>query len=393
MKLIWKLLRQNISKGQLIGFALANFLGMAILLLAVQFYSDVNPIFSNKDGLFKKDYFIVTKKVGLLSIFTSNTTAFSAEEVRELKEADFVKEAGAFVSSQYSVNAGISYPSKGINFNTQMFFESVPQTFIDVKTDEWKFTPIDNAVPIILPKNYLDLYNFGFAESKAMPKISEDLIKMVKFDITIAGNGQTKQLRGNIVGFSNRINTILVPESFMTWANTNYGNGSNQNPSRLIIEVNDITNPNISKFFKEKGYEVGNDNTTTSKVSFLLKVLISIVAIIGLVICGLSFFILSLSIYLLLEKNMEKLQNLRLLGYEKSKITRPYELLAIITNAITLLLALAVVFVSKMKYSKVLERIWSDFESSGMLNTILVGSSIWVILSAVNIWTIRRRVK
>ena len=39
--LVWKLLRQHISIGQLAGFFLANLFGMMIVLLSVQFYKDV----------------------------------------------------------------------------------------------------------------------------------------------------------------------------------------------------------------------------------------------------------------------------------------------------------------------------------------------------------------
>ena len=41
--LVWKLLRQHISIGQLAGFFLANLFGMMIVLLSVQFYKDVIP--------------------------------------------------------------------------------------------------------------------------------------------------------------------------------------------------------------------------------------------------------------------------------------------------------------------------------------------------------------
>ena len=39
-RLVWKLLRQHISVGQLAGFFLANLFGMMIVLLSVQFYRD-----------------------------------------------------------------------------------------------------------------------------------------------------------------------------------------------------------------------------------------------------------------------------------------------------------------------------------------------------------------
>ena len=47
--LIWKLLRQHISIGQLAGFFLANLFGMMIVLLSVQFYKDIIPVFTEGD--------------------------------------------------------------------------------------------------------------------------------------------------------------------------------------------------------------------------------------------------------------------------------------------------------------------------------------------------------
>lgn len=47
-RLVWKLLRQHISVGQLTGFFLANLFGMMIVLLSIQFYQDVLP-FSRRE--------------------------------------------------------------------------------------------------------------------------------------------------------------------------------------------------------------------------------------------------------------------------------------------------------------------------------------------------------
>ena len=59
--IIWKLLRQHISKGQLIGFAIANLIGLTIVLLAVQFYRDVRPVFNDEESFISKDYLIITR--------------------------------------------------------------------------------------------------------------------------------------------------------------------------------------------------------------------------------------------------------------------------------------------------------------------------------------------
>lgn len=393
MKLIWKLLRENISKPQLIGFAVTSLIGMSIVLLAFQFYFDINPLFTGKDKLLKEDYLTITKKVGILGGLSSRSNGFSQNEIDDLKKQSFVKNVGAFTPSQFNVFGGFNSQKLGIAFNTEMFFESVPDHFIDVTSDSWRFSPVDNAVPIILPKNYLDLYNFGFAQASSMPRISEQLIGLINLDISITGkNGLRQQMKGRIVGFSNRINSILVPETFMTWANQQYG-GTPSEPARLIIEVSNIADPNLSGYFKDKGFEISGDNTTASRMSFFLKIIIGIVVSVGVLICVLSFFILVLSIYLLLEKNMNKLRTLRLIGYSKSIVVKPYEWLAVGLNLVILALSLAITFVVRAQYLNFIGKLLPVTEARFSVYTLLIGIAIFVLLSLLNILIIRRKVK
>lgn len=393
MKLIWKLLRENISKPQLIGFAVTSLIGMSIVLLAFQFYFDINPLFTGKDKLLKEDFLTITKKVGILGGLSSRSNGFSQNEIDDLKKQSFVKNVGAFTPSQFNVFGGFNSQKLGIAFNTEMFFESVPDHFIDVTSDSWRFSPVDNTVPIILPKNYLDLYNFGFAQASSMPRISEQLIGLINLDISITGrNGLRQQMKGRIVGFSNRLNSILVPETFMTWANQQYG-GTPSEPARLIIEVSNIADPNLSGYFKDKGFEISGDNTTASKMSFFLKIIIGIVVSVGILICVLSFFILVLSIYLLLEKNMNKLKTLRLIGYSKSIVVKPYEWLAVGLNLVILVLSLAVTFIVRAQYLNFVGKLLPVAEARFSLYTVLIGFTIFVLLSLLNILIIRRKVK
>ena len=53
-----------------------------------------------------------------------------------------------------------------MNMSTAMFFAIVPDAFVDVVSDKWTFIPGTATVPIILPRNYLNLYNYGFARSR-----------------------------------------------------------------------------------------------------------------------------------------------------------------------------------------------------------------------------------
>ena len=84
--LVWKLLRQHISIGQLAGFFLANLFGMMIVLLSVQFYKDVIPVFTEGDSFMKKDFIIATKKISALGSFAGKSNTFSAEEIADPNE-------------------------------------------------------------------------------------------------------------------------------------------------------------------------------------------------------------------------------------------------------------------------------------------------------------------
>ena len=388
--MVWKLLRQHISVSQLAGFFLANLCGLIIVLLGIQFYRDVLPVFTQGDSFIKKDFVIVSKKVSTLGTLVGKSSTFSTGDVAEIEEQPFTKSVGRFLPSQFKVSAGMGM--QGIRMSTDMFFESVPDEFVDVKLDKWTFDPSSDVVPIIIPRNYLNLYNFGFAQSRNLPQLSEGVMGMVNLDIRIMGNGQVKQLKGNIVGFSNRLNTILVPETFMNWANATYGTGQKAEPSRLIVEVNNPTDERIAKFFQQKGYETEGNSLDAGKASWFLKVVIGIVLSVGLLISVLSFYILILSIYLLLQKNSTKLENLLLIGYSPARVARPYQLLTIILNLVVLALGVVAVIAVRSLYLDTVMNLYPDAGSGSVLPSVVTGIIIFIGVSALNIVIIRRKI-
>ena len=106
-RLVWKLLRQHISIGQLTGFFLANLFGMLIVLLSIQFYRDVLPVFTQGDSFMKKNYIIATKKISALGSFTGRSNTFSPKEIEEMKEQSFTESVGAFTPSFFKLSAGL----------------------------------------------------------------------------------------------------------------------------------------------------------------------------------------------------------------------------------------------------------------------------------------------
>ena len=390
MRLVWKLLRQHISLPQLAGFFFANLCGMVIVLLSVQFYKDILPVFTEGDSFIKKDYIIVSKKISTLGTFVGKSNTFSDKEVEDIKAQSFTKEVGAFTPSQFKVSAGMG--KVGLQMSTDMFFESVPDEFVDVNLDKWVFNENKPVIPIIIPRNYLNLYNFGFAQSRSLPQLSEGVMGMVNLDIRISGGGHREVFKGNIVGFSNRLNTILVPETFMRWANENFAPGAKSEPSRLIVEVNNPTDDRIAKYFKDKGYDTEDDKLDAGKTTWFLKVIVGIVLSVGLLISVLSFYILMLSIYLLLQKNTTKLENLLLIGYSPAKVAFPYQLLTLGLNAIVLILSVGVVLYVRSSYMKLIGKLFPQLDEGSMWPAMLVGVLLFAGVSVFNVIAVRRKV-
>ena len=393
MSLVWKLMRRHISVGQLVGFFFANLCGMVIVLLSIQFYQDVAPVFTEGDSFMKKDYLIVSKKVSTLGSFVGKSSTFSSADIEEIEEQPFTKGVGEFTPSAFKVSAGVGMEQLGLNLSTAMFFESVADRYVDVNLDDWHFEPGQDVIPIIIPRNYLNLYNFGFAQSRSLPQISEGVINMVNLEVRITGGGRRDTYKGKIAGFSNRLNTILVPESFMVWANTHYGEGGiRKEPSRLIVEVNNPADDRIAQFFRERGYETEDDKLDAGKTTWFLKVVVGIVLSVGLLISALSFYILMLSIYLLLQKNTTKLENLLLIGYGPHRVAMPYQTLTIVLNAVVLVLSVGMVLWVRSLYLEVVRQMFPSLDGGAWWPMLAVGILLFVAVSCFNVVAIRKKV-
>lgn len=391
MRLVWKLLRQHISVPQFAGFFFANLVGMLIVLLGFQFYHDVLPVFTAKDSFLKADYLILSKRVGTADVFTGRGHEFSGSEIDDLSAQPFVTSVGKFTSTNYRVDASLSV--NGIPLmKTDFFFESVPDDFVDVSSSEWEYRPGDKRVPIILPRSYINMYNFGFAQTRSLPKISEGLLGMIDLGILIRGNGQEERFHGKVIGFSNRLNTILVPQSFMDWSNARFAPGEPTKSTRLIVQVGNPADERVTTYLEKKGYEVESDKLAAEKTTYFLRMVVSLVMVVGLVISVLSFYILMLSVYLLVQKNASKLENLLLIGYSPARVAMPYQVLTIALNVAVLFMAWAVLSVARGYYMDILTTLFPQMEPGGLWPSIVAGLILFLVVSVLNVIVVRRKV-
>lgn len=392
MSLVWKLLRQHISIPQFAGFFFANLVGMLIILLGIQFYCDTQAIYDGEDSFMKADYLIINKQVGTMSSLAGKSSAFTEDEIEDLADQSFTDHVGAFTSSAFDVRASFNIDQYA-SFSTEMFFESVPDEFVDVQTDEWGYEEGNMTIPIILPKNYLDLYNFGYAQSRNMPKLSEGILGAMQLRVSIpAPDGNNATYEGKIVGFSSRLNTILVPQAFMEWANSTFAPEVKAAPTRLILAVDNPTDDAITSYLQDNSYETDADKLDASKTTYVLRIIVGIVMGVGIIICLLSFYILMLSVYLLVQKNSSKLENLLIIGYSPARVSFPYQALTVGLNIFVLLLAIVIMLILRSIYLGMFERFFPDMEVPGIVPSLVAGVVLLLVVSIFNVLAVQRKV-
>ena len=385
---IWRLLRHNISPAQLTGYAVANLVGLTIVACAIQFYSDISSVWNDDDSFLSRDDTVISHKVsGLGSLVGSGgDSSFTPEEIADLSSQPWVRRTAPFTPATFSVGATLDM--NGANMSTALFFESIPDEMFDIRPDDWGFDPEHPIIPIIIGKDYLSLYNFGFASSRGLPQLSEAMIGMVPLKISVSGNGKQQWIPARIVGFSSRLNTVAVPEEFMEWANSTFGETTSPAPSRLIVELKQPGDPAIKEYLAANDYEASGDNADTGKASYFLSIVTGVVISIGVIISLLSFFILMLSIYLLLQKNRSKLSDLMLLGYPPNAVARYYCILIAGINAAVLIAAIGIMLASGCMWHTQLVAI--GVQPVAPWTAIAVTTAIIAVITAVNILSIRR---
>lgn len=387
--IVWRLLRHNISAGQLAGFAAANLVGLVIVITAIQFYRDVTGVWGGEDSFVSKDYMIISPRVSTVGSFLGGDNSFSPDDISGLESQPWVRRVGEFTTASFNVYAEVNLGGRPLG--TALFLESIPDGFIDNKPDGWGYQP-GAPVPVIISRDYLTLYNFGFASSRGLPQVSEAMIGMVPLRLSLSGNGAQEWVEARIVGFSSRLNTIAVPGDFMKWANDRFAEpGAPQAPRRLIVELATPGDPAARDYIDSHGWEVAGDKLDNGRAAYFLTVVTAVVVTVGVIISALAFFILLLSIWLLLQKNKMKLHDLMLLGYSPAEVARYYRIIVLAVNGGVLVVAVAVMLAAAHRWAAPLESI--GITVSSVWPTVAIAVAIVGVITAGNLVAISHNVK
>lgn len=383
-----KLFQKNRHPIQVIGAALGAFIGLFLLLFALQIYFDFQTILRGDTE--SDNYITINKPVSLVNTFLGKSV-FSTDNIQEIEKMSGeigTEGVGIFTANRFKVSAS----SRMMGFYTELFFESIPEFFLDIQDPSFRWLEGQNEIPIIMSKDYLALYNFGFALSQSLPQFTPSTIRQVSVEITINGQGRQQTFAGRIIGFSERINSILVPEKFMKYANDNFGDQPDIGASRLLLKVKNPYDKNLRRFLEDKGYEISSGRLIGGRLTTVLNVVISSVFMIGILLMILSLIVFILNYQLIISKSAPDIKLLLQIGYRPSQIidTLRGSLLALLGSVF--LFVIGGLIMARIGILSWMQQQGIELPGSYHLVVIAVGISLMVLIATINIINIKKSV-
>lgn len=309
-QLLKKIIRTGVGRSRFIMAGIGLTIAMLLILSATQIQADYNELLYGKNNRDSIANFLVINKI-IDGNKQENT--LSNGDMQSLKQQSFVEEMGQLSASRFKVSA--QSPSERFPFYTDLFFESVPDQFIDVQSKDWTWQQGSTLIPMIIPNQFLDLFNFGFAPSQNLMQLTQSMVMSLPVIININSNGQVIRFTGKVVGFSDRISSVLVPQNFLEWANTQFGTRTaDSKTSRVVIRTNDPGNPQLTKYLKEHNLVTDADKTRFSKYREIVNTIVNASWITGAVMLFFALLVFSLFIQLTIASTKNEINLLITIG-------------------------------------------------------------------------------
>lgn len=388
-----KILFRERTNVQFIFATAGALIGLTALLLSLQLILDVQSFHSNEEELFGPNSVVIQKKVTKLTTIGINSTEFMPEDLQRLREKEFITDVAPFASADFKV--GISeVEGDGLpHFYADMFFQSIPNRFMDIDVD-WNWNEQSEFIPIVLPRDFIMIINYGFAQSQGMNQISEDLLMAARLTIHINGNGQKTQMIGRVVGFSQKISSILVPESFLTYSNALYGNGNIQNPSRVFITTKDDSYGELEELMEELNLDISKSAIDVAKIKTIIAVVIGIFGIASILIMLLSLLGFVQYSQLVLSKASYEIKTLLRIGYSIRQIVNTFiRQLSFTFGIITVSAVVIMLIVKYLMVNPWLEKNGINIEGSSLLIAIVTAVLCFVLFIFANYVNVKKTVR
>lgn len=327
------------------------FISFILVLSCLQLYENANTLFGNKSN--DSNYWLTfSKKITPDNIGRKELLGFNTEDTEKLKKWQEIKSIYPFSANEFkaSANGGDFIP-----FYTDLYFEGLDVKAIDVPLDDKDFQVKGNVIPIIISREYLNLYNYGFALNQGLPQISEDFAKKIEININIVTNKQNKTYIGKLVGLSDRIHSVLIPKKFLDSMNIVEKPSLASSPkiyNRVLVQVKDSEDKNLVSKMKENGYESNQENLRSAKIKSKLFLVLNVIAVLGIFIFALCLYIIVSFIKIQFLEKQEEVSIKNSLGYSPKAMVNAMSKTFCIHLMVTLILSTLIVAIGQYFLAK-----------------------------------------
>ena len=383
-----KLLFSNRNKFQLFIACTGLFVGLILLLISLELYHK-GKSYNESSKLLDEHTLIIQKKVSRAAHLGLGSPGFSALEIDELQQQKFISACSPIKSNQFEVIVEIDDPIIPA-FNSNIFLQAVENDLIDISSVEYKWEDGNDFVPVIMPRNFLMMLN-TFLSASQLPQLSESLISNVKMNLKLGPKSKRSIVPARIVGFTNDFSSILVPNAFLTMANSKFANTQEEFQSQLIIKAVDNKLGLLESYLKDKGYESSEDQLFISRLKSTISIILTCIMSLAILTLLLSTVIMIQYLQLMLTGLTFEIRLMLRLGHSikalKNNFLR-YFILVFSTNA--LISFICFYFLNAAIHKRLISSgiIINESISVWSILTLLIAFIIFTI--TVNFFTVQR---
>ncbi|MFN7331399.1 MAG: FtsX-like permease family protein, partial [Flavobacterium sp.] len=245
---------------------------------------------------------------------------FNANDLAELRKWSEVKQVYPIISNDFKVSAD---GGNFIPFYTDMYLEAVDNDAIDIP-DLSTFKVENNVIPIVISREYLNLYNYGFALNQGLPQITEDFAKKIEVNINLTLKDKNVTYKGRLIGLSDRIHSVLVPKAFLDSLNATQSFAPKHRDiyTRVLVKVNDAKDGGLIAKMEQKGYESNQESLRSAKIKGKIMLVLQAIALLGIFILLLSVVLVINYIKMAFLERREEVSIKYALGYSPKKMVQ-----------------------------------------------------------------------
>jgi hypothetical protein len=286
-------------------------IGVLLLLVSMQMFVNIQQLLSENTPRKSGGYDFISISKTITNANMGKDNSFTNEDLLKLKEQPTIAGVAPLISNKFRVRATAG---DIIPFSTDLFLESINENFIDTLPPSFTWQPGQMVVPIIFSSDFLEMYNV-FAPAQGLPQLSAKTISSVNIILECSGPYGSQNFKGNVVALSDRINSLLVPQTFMNWSNFYFMHDTTVHASRVYIKTKDANDPKLINYLDQQDYHLNKDKVKFSRIKSILQNIVSALGVFGILVIVLALMLFSFYLQLMIAKSKDNLRLLLTLGY------------------------------------------------------------------------------